>query len=66
MATLTSLLKELENKIEFKDSKNPQISQSDVAWHIAHSLKVLCNILKCLILKNIAGNLIALEVWFTS
>ena len=52
MATLTSLLKELENKIEFKDSKNPQISQSDVAWHIAHSLKVLCNILKALQVSN--------------
>lgn len=45
MATLTELLSDLESKIESKDLINANVSERDVCWHIAHSLKVLHNII---------------------
>ncbi|WP_298221755.1 DinB family protein [Flavobacterium sp.] len=48
MEALHPILNELESKIASKDSINTEISQSDVSWHIAHSLKVVANITKVL------------------
>lgn len=48
MEALLLLLNELEHKIARKDAVNTEISQSDVSWHIAHSLKVIGIIIKAL------------------
>jgi hypothetical protein len=52
MKALTLLVNELENKIDSKDVFNSQVSQVNVSWHLAHSLKVLYNIIKVLQSSN--------------
>jgi hypothetical protein len=49
---LTDILDILEGKIEFKDQLNQNISISDVAWHIDHSLKVINSIVTVLKKSN--------------
>jgi hypothetical protein len=49
---LLEILAILEGKIEFKDQLNNEISQSDVAWHIDHSLKVINSIIAVLKKSN--------------
>lgn len=48
MKTLNHLLDELENSITFHDAIDVKVSQREVSWHIAHSLKVIGNIIKVL------------------
>jgi hypothetical protein len=48
MEPLNVLIVELESKIKSKDAFNSKVSHEDVSWHIAHSLKVIYNILKVL------------------
>ena len=50
METLNDLLNELESKIELSDSINTKVSQREVSWHIAHSLKVISQIMQ--VVKN--------------
>lgn len=38
MKSLTSLIKELENKLPFIDKKNEAVSKVTVGWHLEHSL----------------------------
>lgn len=45
MEALNHLINDLESKIESKDLINTQVSERDVSWHIAHSLKVLHNVI---------------------
>ncbi len=45
MDVLTNLIEDLESKIDSKDSINTRVSERDVSWHIAHSLKVLHNVM---------------------
>ena len=45
---LDSHLVEVEEKIEFRDRKNPEVSKVDVAWHLDHMLKTVINICKAL------------------
>ena len=52
MEALIHLVNKLENNIDSKDVFNRQVSQVDVSWHIAHSLKVLNNIIKVLQVSN--------------
>jgi predicted ATPase len=52
MDALTPLINKLENNIDSKDVFNSQVSQVDVSWHLAHSLKVLHNIIKVLQVSN--------------
>jgi hypothetical protein len=52
MGKLNSLIKDLESKIEFKDVINLNISKSDVAWHIDHSLKVINSVITVLKKSN--------------
>lgn len=52
MEALIHLVNKLENNIDSKDVFNSQVSQVDVSWHIAHSLKVLHNIIKVLQVSN--------------
>lgn len=48
MEPLILLVNQLESNINSKDVVNKQVSQVDVSWHLAHSLKVLHNIIKVL------------------
>ncbi|WP_309640849.1 hypothetical protein [Flavobacterium sp.] len=48
METLNTLLNDLESKIEYSDCINIHVSQREVSWHMAHSLKVVGNIIKAL------------------
>ncbi len=52
MEVLVHLVNQLESNINSKDVVNKQVSQVDVSWHIAHSLKVLHNIIKVLQSSN--------------
>jgi hypothetical protein len=52
MDALTPLINKLENNIDSKDVFNSQVSQVNVSWHLAHSLKVLHNIIKVLQVSN--------------
>jgi hypothetical protein len=52
MEVLVHLVDQLESNINSKDVVNKQVSQVDVSWHIAHSLKVLHNIIKVLQSSN--------------
>lgn len=52
MEALNLLVNQLEKNINSKDVVNKQVSQVDVSWHIAHSLKVLHNIIKVLQSSN--------------
>jgi hypothetical protein len=52
MGKLNSLIKDLESKIEFKDAVNLNISKSDVAWHLDHSLKVINSVITVLKKSN--------------
>jgi hypothetical protein len=52
MEALIHLVNKLENNIDSKDVFNSQVSQVNVSWHIAHSLKVLHNISKVLQSSN--------------
>ena len=44
MEKLHAILNNLESKLPCKDSVKYHVSKSDVAWHIAHSLKVIINV----------------------
>ncbi len=44
MEKLTTLIYEIESKIEFRNSKNSLVSKSDVAWHLDHSLRVIIGV----------------------
>ena len=46
--SLISLIKKLENCIPLKDKRNDKISNSDVAWQIDHSLKVINLVIEAL------------------
>jgi hypothetical protein len=48
MEPLNVLIDELESKLKSKDAFNSKVSHEDVSWHIAHSLKVIFNIIKVL------------------
>lgn len=48
MEKLQSTVNELEGKLQWKDSINNAVSSADVAWHIAHSLKVIINVVAAL------------------
>ncbi len=50
MKNLENLIFALENKIDFSDKTNFDISKSNVAWQIDHSLKVINGIVY--VLKN--------------
>ena len=52
MEVLILLINKLENNIDSKDVVNSQVSQVNVSWHLAHSLKVLHNIIKVLQVSN--------------
>ncbi len=52
MNKLNSLIKDLQSKIEFKDTINLHISKSDVAWHLDHSLKVINSVITVLKKSN--------------
>ncbi|MBK8601314.1 MAG: DinB family protein [Flavobacterium sp.] len=52
MEALIHLVNKLENNIDSKDVFNSQVSQVNVSWHLAHSLKVLHNISKVLQSSN--------------
>ena len=52
MDALILLVNKLENNIDRKDVFNRQVSQVDVSWHLAHSLKVIHNIIKVLQSSN--------------
>jgi hypothetical protein len=52
METLIHLVNKLESNIDSKDVFKSQVSQVDVSWHLAHSLKVLHNIIKVLQVSN--------------
>lgn len=41
MQKLANQLLEINTKIDFRNSKNIEISKSDVAWHLDHILKVI-------------------------
>ncbi|WP_191858660.1 DUF1569 domain-containing protein [Hanstruepera ponticola] len=49
---LIPLLKKLESHIQFKDERNNTISNSDVAWQIDHSLKVINLVTEALASSN--------------
>jgi hypothetical protein len=38
---LLTKLSEIENKIEFRDVKDVEVSKADVAWHLDHMLKTI-------------------------
>ena len=44
MESLDVLLNDIEGSIKYKDSFNSNVSQRDVGWHIAHSLKAVIKI----------------------
>jgi hypothetical protein len=48
MEKLNILLKEIEAKIDFREHKNIVVSESDVAWHLDHSLKVIIGVIATL------------------
>jgi hypothetical protein len=48
MESLDVLIDKLESNLESKDAFNSKVSHEDVSWHIAHSLKVIYNIIKVL------------------
>ena len=48
-SSLDILVKELEDYMAIKDKTAPQISDKDVAWHIAHSLKVIQVVIQAMI-----------------
>ncbi len=52
MEALIHLVNKLENNIDSKDVVNKQVSQADVSWHLAHSLKVIHIIIKVLQSSN--------------
>jgi hypothetical protein len=52
MEVLIHLVNKLESNIDSKDVFNSHVSQVDVSWHLAHSLKVLHNIIKVLQVSN--------------
>jgi hypothetical protein len=52
MERLDALLKELENKIEFRDISNVTVSKAGVAWHLDHSLKVINSVISTLKKSN--------------
>jgi Protein of unknown function (DUF1569) len=52
MEVLVHLVNQLESNINSKDVVNKQVSQVDVSWHLAHSVKVLHNIIKVLQSSN--------------
>jgi hypothetical protein len=52
MEALIHLVNKLENNINSKDVFNSQVSQVNVSWHLAHSLKVIYNIIKVLQVSN--------------
>ncbi len=45
---LDTHLTEIEEKIEFRDRNNPDVSKVDVAWHLDHMLKTVNEICKAL------------------
>ena len=48
MESLDVLLHKLESNLKSKDAFNSKVSNEDISWHIAHSLKVIYNIIKVL------------------
>jgi hypothetical protein len=52
MQRLFELIKEIESKIEFRNSKNNTVSKSDVAWHMDHSLRVINGVFSVLKKSN--------------
>ncbi len=48
MESLDLLLNKLESNLKSKNAFNSKVSYEDVSWHIAHSLKVIYNIIKVL------------------
>ncbi len=52
MEALIHLVNKLENNIDSKDAVNKKVSQVNVSWHLAHSLKVIHNIIKVLQSSN--------------
>jgi hypothetical protein len=49
MTHLNTLLDQLETKIPFCDTSNPEISQGNVAWHIEHCLLTLDGVTQFLV-----------------
>ena len=45
MSKLSNLISDLENKIPYSEKSNPEVSKSDVAWQLDHSLKVINGII---------------------
>lgn len=46
MNNLNHLLDQLERNIEYHNAINANVSQRDVSWHMAHSLKVLAKVIE--------------------
>lgn len=52
MEKLNALLKNLESKIEFKDTINLSVSAANIAWHLDHTLKVINSVITTLKKSN--------------
>lgn len=52
MTHLNTLLDQLETKIPFLESSNPEISRANVGWHIEHCLLTLNGVAKNLMQSN--------------
>ncbi len=50
--SLIILIEKLENFIQYKDKRNLKVSDSDVAWQIDHSLKVINLVIEATINSN--------------
>ncbi|NNK83144.1 MAG: DUF1569 domain-containing protein [Flavobacteriaceae bacterium] len=50
--SLIPVIKELEFFIQFKDRRKASISNSDVAWQIDHSLKVINLVIEAVVTSN--------------
>lgn len=46
MTKLNHLLDSLESKIEWHDAIDTKVSQREVSWHMAHSLKVIAKVIE--------------------
>lgn len=52
MKSIHHLLSELEGKLSYSDYNNPTISATSVGWHVDHSLLVINQIIKNVILSD--------------
>lgn len=51
--SLIALVEDLKSYIEYKDKRNIKISNSDVAWQIDHSLKVINLVIEAIVHSNL-------------